>query len=72
MALISLQRESSGIYGSQNLKYLFTQAELNLRQRRWMEFIADYDIQTQSHPGKANVVADALSRRRAVVDSERD
>lgn len=44
-----------------SLKYLFTQADLNLRQRRWMEFIADYDLKIQYHPGKANIVADALS-----------
>jgi hypothetical protein len=46
-----------------NLKYIFTQKELNLRQRRWLELIKDYDSETQYHPGKANVVADALSRK---------
>ena len=44
-----------------SLKYLPTQRELNLRQRRWMEFISDYDVSIEYHPGKANVVADALS-----------
>ena len=45
----------------QSLRYLFSQKELNLRQRRWMELIKDYDFTPQYHPGKANVVADALS-----------
>ena len=46
-----------------SLKYVFTQKELNMRQRRWMEFLKDYDIDLQYKEGKANVVADALSRR---------
>ena len=46
-----------------SLKYLFTQRELNMRQRRWLELIKDYDLDIIYHPGKANVVADALSRK---------
>jgi len=46
-----------------SLKYLFDQKELNMRQRRWMEFLKDYDFELLYHPGKANVVADTLSRK---------
>jgi hypothetical protein len=46
-----------------SLKYIFTQANLNMRQRRWLELIKDYDLLVHYHPGKANVVADALSRK---------
>ena len=46
-----------------SLKYLPSQRELNLRQRRWMELIKDYDCVIDYHPGKANVVANALSRK---------
>jgi hypothetical protein len=56
-----------------SLKYIFTQSNLNLRQRRWLELIKDYGLGTNYYPGKANVVADALSRRshvsQLVVDS---
>ena len=46
-----------------SLKYIFTQSELNMRQRRLLELIKDYDLEVHYHPGKANVVADALSRK---------
>ncbi|KAG8478748.1 hypothetical protein CXB51_028645 [Gossypium anomalum] len=46
-----------------SLKYLLTQKELSLRQRRWIELLKDYDCSIEYHSGKANVVADALSRR---------
>jgi ribonuclease HI len=46
-----------------SLKYLFTQTELNMRRRRFLELIKDYDMEINYHPGKANVVADALSQK---------
>ena len=59
-----LYAEKTQIYTNhKSLKYLFTQKELNMRQRRWLELVKDYDIDIQYHPRKANVVADALSRK---------
>ena len=49
-----------------SLKYLPTQKELNLRQRRWLELIKDYELIIEYHPRKANVVADALSWKSSV------
>lgn len=46
-----------------SLKYFFTQKELNMRQKRWLELIKDYDLQIAYHLGKANTVADALSQK---------
>jgi hypothetical protein len=46
-----------------SLKYIFTKSELNMRQRRWLELIKDYELEIHYHPSKANVVVDALSRK---------
>jgi hypothetical protein len=63
------------LYGTQvqiftdhkSLKYLMSHKELNMRQRRWVELIKDYDCVIDYHPGKANVVVDALSRKGKIV-----
>ena len=49
-----------------SLKYFFTQKELNMRQRRWLKLIKDYDCEINYHSGKANVVVDTLSRKSTV------
>jgi hypothetical protein len=49
-----------------SLKYIFTQKDLNLRKRHWLELIKDYDLEIHYHPGKANLVADALIRKEHV------
>jgi hypothetical protein len=46
-----------------NLKYIFTQPDLNMRQRRWLELIKDYELEVHYHPRKANVVVDALCHK---------
>ena len=52
------------IYTDHNsLKYIFSQKDLNLKQSHWLELIKDYDLEIHYHPGKANLVADALSRK---------
>ena len=45
-----------------SLQYVFTQKELNIQQQRWLELLKDYDMSVLYHPGKANMVADALCR----------
>ena len=56
-----LYGEQFEVYSNhKSLKYIFTQLDLNMRQRRWIEFLEDYDFTLYYHPSKANVVADAL------------
>ncbi|GJR69797.1 putative reverse transcriptase domain-containing protein [Tanacetum coccineum] len=49
-----------------SLQHIFSQKELNMRQRHWIKLFSDYDYEICDHPGKANVVADALSRKEKV------
>ncbi|GKB12006.1 putative reverse transcriptase domain-containing protein [Tanacetum coccineum] len=53
-----------------SLQHILNQKELNMRQRRWLELLADYDCEIRSHPGKANVIADVLSRMEETNHSE--
>jgi hypothetical protein len=55
-----------------SLKYIFTQLDLNLQQRRWLELVKDYDIGINYHPRKANVVADALNLKPATLNALMD
>ena len=58
----SLYGERTQIFTDhRSIKYFFTQKELNMRQCRWLELVKDYDVEILYHPGKVNVVADALS-----------
>jgi hypothetical protein len=62
-----LYGEKCEIYtGHNSMKYFLTQKELNMRQRRWLELIKNYDYEINYHPSKANVVANALSRKSMV------
>ncbi|GJR45397.1 putative reverse transcriptase domain-containing protein [Tanacetum coccineum] len=61
---VLMQREKCMVYTDhKSLQYILDQKELNMRQRRWIELLSDYDCVIHYHPGKANVVADALSRK---------
>ncbi|GKB77792.1 putative reverse transcriptase domain-containing protein, partial [Tanacetum coccineum] len=74
---VLMQREKVIAYASRQLKcvvftdhkslhYILNQKELNLRQQRWIELLSDYNCEIWYHPGKANVVADALSRKERI------
>ena len=55
-----------------SLKYIFTQSELNMRQRRWLELIKDYDLEVHYHSGKANVVAVCSVARFTAIASQQN
>ncbi|GKD42820.1 putative reverse transcriptase domain-containing protein, partial [Tanacetum coccineum] len=62
-----LNRKKSRIYTDhKSLQHIFSQKELNMRQRRWIELFSDYDCEIPYHPGKANVVANALSMKERI------
>jgi hypothetical protein len=78
--IFALRVQRHYLYGSRvqifidhkSLQYLITQKELNMRQRRWVKLIKDYDCVIDYHPGRANVVVDALSRKNKLLVIEPD
>ncbi|GJZ37508.1 reverse transcriptase domain-containing protein [Tanacetum coccineum] len=69
LGCVLMQRDKSVIYTDhKSLQHIFDQKELNMRQRRWLELFSDYECEIKYHPGKANVVADALTEGEAFKD----
>ncbi|GJW68154.1 putative reverse transcriptase domain-containing protein [Tanacetum coccineum] len=74
LGCVLMQKDLETLYGTKSviyidhksLQHIFSQKELNMRQRRWIELFSDYDYEISYHSGKANVVADALSRKEKV------
>nr|GEU81506.1 reverse transcriptase domain-containing protein [Tanacetum cinerariifolium] len=75
LGVVLMQREKRYyLYGTKcavftdhkSLQHILDQKELNMRQHRWLELLSDYDCKTHYHPGKTNVVADALSRKERI------
>jgi hypothetical protein len=63
MTTLSTWECSSYLYEPQKLEVHLSQPDLNMRQRRWLELIKDYELEVHYHSGKANVIADMLSHK---------
>ncbi|GKA72899.1 putative reverse transcriptase domain-containing protein [Tanacetum coccineum] len=64
LGAVLMQRKKCTVFTDhKSLQHILHQKELNMRQRRWLELLADYDCEIRYHPGKANVIAGALSRK---------
>ncbi|GKD22888.1 putative reverse transcriptase domain-containing protein [Tanacetum coccineum] len=61
--ILFVRNQVYGVHRSQEFQHILDQKELNMRQRHWLELSNDYDCEIRYHPGKANVVDDALSRK---------
>ncbi|GJZ13583.1 putative reverse transcriptase domain-containing protein, partial [Tanacetum coccineum] len=67
LGCVLMKRDKSVIYTDhKSLQHIFDQKDLNMHQRRWLELFSDYECEIKYHPRKANVVADALSRKERV------
>ncbi|GJZ74800.1 putative reverse transcriptase domain-containing protein, partial [Tanacetum coccineum] len=69
LGAVLMQKEKVIAYASRQLKslhHILDQKELNMRQRRWLELLSDNDCEIRYHPGKANVVANAFSRKERI------
>nr|GEW38616.1 putative reverse transcriptase domain-containing protein [Tanacetum cinerariifolium] len=72
LGCVLMKRGKSVIYmDHKSLQYIFDQKELNMHQRSWIELFSDYECEIRYHPSKANVVADALSRKERVKPRQR-
>ncbi|GJX88772.1 putative reverse transcriptase domain-containing protein [Tanacetum coccineum] len=63
LGAVLMQNEKVVVHNHKSLQHILDQKELNIRQCRWLELLSDYDYEIRYHPGKANVVADALSHK---------
>ncbi|GJZ94250.1 putative reverse transcriptase domain-containing protein [Tanacetum coccineum] len=67
LGVVLMQNEKCTVFTDhKSLQHILDQKELNMRQRRWLELLSDYDCEIRYHPGKANVVAKALSRKERI------
>nr|GFC42719.1 putative reverse transcriptase domain-containing protein [Tanacetum cinerariifolium] len=66
MEALSIRNQMHRVHHHKSLQHILNQKELNMRKRHWLNLLSDYGFDIRYHPGKANVVADALSRKERV------